>query len=129
MPSFACDASSSESAAWVVCLCAEWCGLCRDYRAVFIQMAARYPALRFAWLDVEDQAELVGDVDVETFPTLLLADAQGIRFFGPLTPQANTLSRLLESLQSDSLQIAPHEPSTQQLLQALQAAPEHWVKA
>jgi thioredoxin-like negative regulator of GroEL len=91
-------------------------------------MAARYPAFRFAWLDIEDQADLVGDIDVDTFPTVLMADAQCIRFFGPLTPQANTLSRLLESLQSSSLQVLPHEVATRQLLQALQAAPELWIR-
>jgi thiol-disulfide isomerase/thioredoxin len=112
---------------WVVCLCADWCGLCRDYEAVFANMAARYPALRFAWLDIEDQSDLVGDLDVETFPTVLMADAQGTRFFGPLTPQANTLARLLDSLQSASLQAAPLTPATRQLLDALQAAPGHWV--
>ncbi len=117
------------SVTWVVCLCADWCGLCRDYQAVFSQMAERYPAFRFAWLDIEDQADLVGDIDVETFPTVLMADAKGTRFFGPLTPQANTLSRLLDSLESSSLQIAPHALLTRQLLQALQAAPEHWVRA
>jgi thioredoxin 1 len=121
--------SLSDPAAWVVCLCADWCNLCRDYQAVFAQMAERYPTLRFAWLDIEDQADLVGDVDVETFPTLLMADAQGTRFLGPVTPQANTLARLLESLESSSLQVAPHLPATAQLLQALQAAPEHWLKA
>jgi len=115
--------------AWVVCLCADWCGLCRDYETLFTQMAARYPAFRFAWLDIEDQAELLGDLDVETFPTLLMADAQGLRFFGPLTPQAHTLSRLLDSLQSAGLQVAPLAPATRQLLAALQAAPEHWIKA
>ena len=114
---------------WVVCLCADWCGLCRDYGAVFAQMAARYPAFRFAWLDIEDQADLVGDLDVETVPTLLMADAQGMRFFGPLTPQANTLARLLDSLQGASLQVAPLAPATRQLLAALQAAPEHWIQA
>ena len=114
---------------WVVCLCADWCGLCRDYAAVFALMAARYPAFRFAWLDIEDQADLVGDIDVETFPTVLMADAQGARFFGPLMPQANTLARLLDSLQSASLQVAPLAPATRQLLGALQAAPEHWIKA
>jgi thioredoxin-like negative regulator of GroEL len=114
-------------ATWVVCLCAEWCGLCRDYQAVLAQMAARHPDFRFAWLDIEDQAELVGDIDVETFPTLLLADARGTRFFGPLTPQAGTLSRLLDSLQDDSLQAVPHEAATRQLLAAVQAAPAHWV--
>jgi thioredoxin 1 len=123
------ELSSTDPVTWVVCLCADWCGLCRDYETLFTQMAARYPAFRFAWLDIEDQADLVGDMDVETFPTLLMADAQGLRFFGPLTPQASTLSRLLDSLQSSSLQLAPHEPSTRQLLQALQAAPEHWIKA
>ena len=114
---------------WVVCLCADWCGLCRDYEAVFAHMASRYPAFRFAWLDIEDQSDLVGDIDVETFPTVLMADAQGTRFFGPLTPQANTLARLLDSLQSASLQVAPLAPETRQLLDALQAAPEHWIKA
>ena len=114
---------------WVVCLCADWCGLCRDYRDVFASMAARYPRARFAWLDIEDQADLLGDMEVETFPTLLAADAEGIRFMGPLTPQAQTLSRLLDSLERGSLQVTAHGPATQQLLQALQAAPEHWVKA
>lgn len=119
----------TDSVTWVVCLCADWCGLCRDYQVVMAQMAGRYPAFRFAWLDIEDQAELVGDIDVETFPTVLMADAQGTRFFGPLTPQANTLARLLDSLQGDSLQSSPHLPATRQLLQALRAAPEHWLKA
>lgn len=90
-------------------------------------MARRYPALRFAWLDIEDQSGLVGDLEVETFPTLLLADAQGTRFFGPLTPQASTLSRLLDALARSGLQVTPHLPASQQLLQRLQTAPEYWV--
>lgn len=119
----------SPAVTWIVCLCADWCGLCRDYEAVLAQMAARYPAFRFAWLDIEDQSDLVGDIDVETFPTVLMADAQGMRFFGPLTPQANTLSRLLDSLQGTSLQVAPTPPAARQLLDALQSAPEHWITA
>lgn len=112
---------------WVVCLCAGWCGVCRDYQTVFVQMAQRHPACRFVWLDVEDQAELVGDIDVETFPTVLLADTQGISFFGPLTPQASTLSRLLEALKSAGPQVMLPTAATHQLLQAVQAAPQHWI--
>lgn len=125
--------ASSPSAApaahpvWAVCLCADWCGVCRDYRRVMDDMALRYPAVRFAWLDVEDQADLVGDIEVETFPTLLLADAQGTWFLGPLLPQAQNLARLLDSLQRGSLQATPHSPATRQLLEAVQAAPRHWV--
>jgi thiol-disulfide isomerase/thioredoxin len=114
---------------WVICLCADWCGLCRDYAELFSQMAARYPGSRFAWLDIEDQAELVGDIEVETFPTLLVADAGGTRFLGPLTPQAQTLSRLLDVLAQPDQPATPHLPATQALLQALQAAPQHWIKA
>jgi thioredoxin 1 len=121
------DALSPVSDGWVICLCADWCGICRDYQMIFSQMAKRYPAFRFAWLDIEDQSDLVGDLEVETFPTLLLANAQGTRFFGPLTPQASTLARLLDSLARSSLQVTPHLPATQQLLLGLQAAPEYWV--
>lgn len=114
---------------WVVCLCADWCGLCRDYGELFTQMAARYPGSRFAWLDIEDQAEVVGDIEVETFPTLLIADAGGTRFLGPLTPQAQTLSRLLDALAQPGQPATPHLPSTQALLRALQAAPQYWITA
>ena len=93
---------ASASPWWVVCLCAQWCGTCRDYRAVFDQLARAHPAVRFVWIDIEDDAEVAGDLDVETFPTLLLADGQVARFLGPLLPQAAVLSRLLESLQSRS---------------------------
>ena len=67
---------------WVVCLCADWCGLCRDYRAVLEEVAHRFSGNRFVWLDIEDQADWVGDMDIETFPTLLVADTAGVLFFG-----------------------------------------------
>lgn len=112
---------STASPTWVICLCADWCGLCRDYRSVVADMALRYPALRFVWLDIEDQADLVGEMDIETFPTLLLADAQSLWFFGPLPPQAQNLARLLDSQQRANLQASPHLPATRELLLSLQA--------
>jgi len=104
---------------WVICLCADWCGLCRDYQEVFEQVQARHPLSRFVWLDIEDQAELVGDIDVETFPTLLIAEGLEVRFFGALTPQLQTLSRLLDSLAQAGSTITPTAPAVQQLLQAV----------
>lgn len=85
-------------APWVVCLCAEWCGTCRDYRPLFEQVARAHPRLRFAWVDIEDHADIADEFDVETFPTLLVADAAGTRFLGPLLPHAETLSRMLTAL-------------------------------
>jgi thioredoxin-like negative regulator of GroEL len=85
---------------WVVCLCAEWCGTCRDYRPLMAQVARAHPQFRFAWVDIEDHAELADAFDVETFPTLLIAGADGTRFLGPLLPHAETLARMLGALQA-----------------------------
>ncbi|NMM80811.1 thiol reductase thioredoxin [Acidovorax sp. SRB_14] len=106
-PAPATESSATPSAAWwVVCLCANWCGVCRDYRALFDALAQAHPGARFVWVDVEDEEDLAGDLDVETFPTLLIADGQQARFLGPLLPQAPVLARLLASLQD-----APPPPS------------------
>jgi thiol-disulfide isomerase/thioredoxin len=82
-----------------VCLCAEWCGACREYRPLFEQVARTHPGFRFAWVDVEDQADIADDFDVETFPTMLIGNGAGTRFLGPLLPHAETLARLLGALQ------------------------------
>ena len=85
--------------AWsVVCLCAAWCGVCRQYEAEFRALQQQFPQVRFVWLDVENEEELVGDLDVETFPTLLIAHQDRPMFLGPLLPQIKVLERLLASL-------------------------------
>jgi hypothetical protein len=35
-------------------------------------LAARHPDKTFVWIDIEDQADVVGDLDVDNFPTLLM---------------------------------------------------------
>ena len=79
----------------VACLCAEWCGVCREYRAVFEQVRARVPEARFVWVDVEDQADTVDPVEVDDFQTLLVARGDSVRFFGPMIPRADALERLV----------------------------------
>ena len=80
-----------------VCLCAAWCNTCTIYRPVLEQAAAQFPAARFLWLDIEDDETLLGSLDVENFPTLLVAVDDDVRFYGTLTPQPETLSRLLRA--------------------------------
>jgi thioredoxin 1 len=96
MNPMAADTASTDW--WVICLCAEWCGVCRDWRKPFEQAAAAHPHLRFAWIDIEDQAQAMADVDIETFPTMLVARGSSPRFYGPIPPSAAQLSRLLASL-------------------------------
>lgn len=81
----------------VACLCAEWCGVCRDYAAPFHALGGQWPQARFAWIDIEDEADLLGSLEVENFPTLLIARAGQPVFFGPLPPQPGTLERLLRA--------------------------------
>ncbi|PJC17271.1 MAG: thioredoxin [Comamonadaceae bacterium CG_4_9_14_0_8_um_filter_60_18] len=94
----------------VVCLCAQWCGVCRDYRSRFEQARAQVhsscPQAQFLWIDIEDEADLLHPLDVEDFPTLLLARGSEARFFGPLTPQVETLVRMVQT-QAINPQAAP----------------------
>jgi thiol-disulfide isomerase/thioredoxin len=105
---------------WVLCLCAVWCGSCRDYQATFEQLAREHPQDRFVWLDIDDDADLVDDVDVENFPTLLVAEGDTVRFFGPLMPHAETASRLLASLAEERDSRAPGD-HLQALIKRVQA--------
>lgn len=92
----------------VACLCAEWCGSCREYRATFAALAAQFAGTAdFAWIDVEDEADALGDVDVENFPTLLIVDDGGERFRGPVTPQPQTAERLVRSALDGAFAAAP----------------------
>lgn len=89
------DRLADPAAVLVACLCAEWCGTCRDYRTAFDAMADAHPDFCFVWLDVEANADDVDDFDVENFPTLLIEDALTIRFFGTVLPQPGIVERLL----------------------------------
>ena len=83
---------------WIVaCLCAAWCGTCSSYRAVFEELAARHPDKHFIWIDIEDQADVVGDLDVENFPTLLIQRHDLVAFFGTMLPDAGLANRLVQA--------------------------------
>jgi len=86
----------SGAGEWLVaCLCAEWCGSCREYHEVFEAARAATPGAHFAWVDIEDHPDVLGPVDVENFPSLLIARGDDIAFFGPVTPHASTLNALV----------------------------------
>lgn len=81
----------------VICLCAQWCGTCRDYRAGFDALAAQFPQVGFDWLDIEERADELGDIDVENFPTVYIRRGDSVLFFGTLLPYVSNLQRLLET--------------------------------
>ena len=87
-----------QSDAWVVaCLCADWCDTCRQYRDCFDNLSVRHPDKRFVWIDIEDQADIVGDFDVDNFPTLLIQHRDHVAFFGTVLPDALLADRLIQA--------------------------------
>ncbi len=89
---------SDPGTLFVACLCAEWCGTCRDYRATFDRLAEAHPGICFAWIDIETHADRFDDLDVENFPTILIEDASTTRFFGTVLPHGAVVERMLSDV-------------------------------
>jgi thioredoxin-like negative regulator of GroEL len=82
----------------VACLCAAWCGTCRDYRPLLEALGReRAEQVEIAWVDIEDHDEVPGPLDIEDFPTLLIARGDEVLFFGTVLPHAQTLKRMVQS--------------------------------
>ncbi len=86
----------------VVGLCAAWCNTCGDFRQTFDRLGRERPDTRFVWLDIEDDAERVGDVDVENFPTIAIYDDGRLLHFGVTLPQGGVVARLIDALDARS---------------------------
>lgn len=94
----------------VVCLCAQWCGTCREYQPVFEQLQRTVPAARTHWIDVEAHEDAVDDIDITTFPMILIVnDRRELCFAGPVTPHGQTLARLCEAAEAGNLRVKPEQ--------------------
>lgn len=102
----------------VAILCAAWCSTCREFREVIERIAPRRPELRFAWFDIEDDSELCGDIDVETFPTLAVFRGETALYFGPTLPQEQLVLRLLDEMSAPTRAPLPSPPDALGLLAA-----------
>lgn len=99
----------------VACLCALWCGTCGSYRATFEELAARHPDTNFVWIDIEDQADVVGDLDIDNFPTLLIQHGDNVAFFGTVLPDGGLAHRMVQAQQALSAgELAALASSTQE---------------
>jgi thioredoxin 1 len=114
-------AGSDQPQWWVVCLCAAWCGVCRDWLPLFKEQARANPQIRFAYVDVEDEDETMGDVDIETFPTLLVGRGSEVMYLAPIPPMASAFARLLARLQAQPRPDPGLPPDANALLGRLQA--------
>ena len=68
-----------------------------EYRPGFLALGRDYPRARFRWIDIEDEADEVGELEVENFPTIRITRGDEVLFHGPMEPHHAQLRRLLES--------------------------------
>lgn len=115
----------------VACLCAGWCVACQAYAATFAQVAQAHPDVRFAWIDIEDHSDALGDeaLDIENFPTLLVLKGSAPRplFLGTVMPHAGTLERMVQAALAGSMDGATVRTALAGPVTALAAA--HRVQA
>lgn len=88
----------------VVCLCADWCGTCRSYAEVFDSLKQTRVGHVYRWIDIEDDADALGDIDIETFPTLMLSCEGRVLFAGPVLPRLSDAQRLVDAQVEVALQ-------------------------
>ncbi|AMO35890.1 MULTISPECIES: thioredoxin family protein [Thauera] len=81
----------------VIALCADWCGTCREFQPVLERIALAHPEMVFAWADIEDDAELVGDIELDSFPTLAIFHHGTPLHFGASLPLEPVVTRLIRS--------------------------------
>ena len=105
----------------VACLCAQWCGTCTDYLPLFTQLQTEFPHVRFRWIDVEDESDLVDTVEVENCPTLLMARDGRPLFFGTVMPHVQTLRRLIQNHLQGQARLALHSAEVKHLAARLSA--------
>jgi hypothetical protein len=115
----------------VACLCAQWCRTCDAYRDTLVAtrdtMRLVHPEvpMRFVWIDIEDESELIGDLDIEDFPTILVARGDRVLFFGPVMPHAQTLDRLVRNaITEHEMALADHAPDVLRLPGRLATHPQ-----
>lgn len=82
----------------VVALCAAWCDSCNEFRATFERIAQARPEMYFLWLDIEDDSEICGDIDIENFPTLAIYRGARLLHYGVSLPQEGTVTRLIDAI-------------------------------
>ena len=93
----------------VVALCAAWCDTCAQFRGAFDRLAAARQDAAFVWLDIEDDAGPVGDIDVDNFPTLAIFRGASAVHFGVSLPHETTIGRLVDALATHARGVAVEE--------------------
>ena len=94
---------SLDDNSWVaVCFCAGWCRSCREFQPELEQFTLSFPQGRFIWVDIEGHDDMLGELDVDKFPTLLLQRGNMVAFYSCIHPDIMQTKRILQSVLDES---------------------------
>ncbi|MCL2308753.1 MAG: thioredoxin family protein [Proteobacteria bacterium] len=91
----------------VVCLCAEWCAVCRDFKPEYHALAQQHPEILFVYLDIEDDEAFIGALELDDFPALAVFRSDALIHFGVVKAKRDNIVRLLRKLTT-----SPSQPLT-----------------
>ena len=112
-----------NSTPWLVaCLCAAWCDTCNSYANTFKEVSQSHQNKCFTWIDIEDYSELVEDIEVENFPTILIQFNDKLLFLGTVIPDSKQLHRMIQSLE----ETLAYNNEPKSLLAINQLPPNKW---
>ena len=116
------DRLRPQDATLVICYCAAWCDTCKEYEPKLEALSSRHPEICVVWVDIEDHPELVGDEDVENFPTILIQTGDTVRFMGTVLPHIEQLDRLIQAMRAPGKPQATELPDVRALLREMARA-------
>ncbi|MEK7346881.1 MAG: thioredoxin family protein [Pseudomonadota bacterium] len=109
----------------ILCLCAQWCVICRAFESQFQDLRAAQPQCHWRWIDIEDHDAVLSDLDIQNFPTIVILDGGGqLCFAGTIEPRMDLLQRLVRSAQDGQLRLAPAEAAHWKAIKALPSQPD-----
>lgn len=70
----------------LILFCAEWCASCREFKPHFNSLEIK--GLSKLWLDIEDHAALVDEVEINNLPAIFAVSEDGLSsYFGEIPPK------------------------------------------
>ena len=98
----------------VVDFWAPWCAPCRAFAPVFAAAAVKYPDVRFAKVNTEEQQQLAGHFNIRSIPTLMIFRDNIIVFAEAGALPASALDQVLTAARALDMEAVRREIATQE---------------
>lgn len=96
----------AEQRTLIISLCADWCDNCDEWKSQFISLTLAEKQHKI-WLDIDDHADMIADIDTSILPVLVIYKTNKIAFCGAVRPDLVTVSTLIRASSPDKKLVDP----------------------